>query len=76
VLWGVDPLPIPGSEDGIATFGTLARIALSPERPAASLKRGLREAATPLSRYGAYTSALKFVTDQVRWRLHARGARR
>jgi hypothetical protein len=76
VLWGVDPLPIPRSEDGIAAFGTLAQIALSPERPAASLKRGLRDPATPISRYGAYTSALKFVSDQVRWRLRASGARR
>ena len=68
-LAGSDPLPLPGWPQAIGSFGSTLNVALEPSTPSASLKRALRDPATPLESFGKLASPLRFLVDQTRLRL-------
>jgi hypothetical protein len=70
VLAGSDALPLPGWPGGVAKLASLIDVDLSPDTPAASLKRALRDPETSLGRMGQLASPIRFVLDQTRLRLH------
>lgn len=72
VLRGTDPLPLAGHWRRIGRFGCVADIALSTPRPAADLRRALRDPAVPLVSFGRLQHPAAFLHDQIR--LHLSGA--
>lgn len=74
VLPGSDPLPIDGAEAAIGSFGCLLNCELPPDRPAAALRRALRDPAIELVRFGRLASPFRFAVDQARLRVSTKEA--
>lgn len=74
VLPGSDPLPIDGAEAAIGSFGCLLNCELPPDRPAAALRRALRDPTVELVRFGRLASPLRFAVDQARLRVGTKAA--
>lgn len=74
VLPGSDPLPLNGSAQNIGCYGALMQARLSSQTPAAELKKLIRNRRTPLQRFGETSPALRFISDQLRLRLHTQTA--
>jgi hypothetical protein len=70
VLSGSDPLPLPGWPAGLAKLASLIDVDLSFDKPAASLKRALRDPAMSIGRTGRLAGPIRFILDQTRLRLH------
>jgi hypothetical protein len=68
-LAGSDPLPLPGWPQAIGSFGSAMRMVLEASTPSASLKRALRDPATPLEPFGSLANPFRFLVDQTRLRL-------
>jgi hypothetical protein len=67
VLAGTDPLPLPGHEARVASYGVIFAEPVDLERPVAWLTTRLGSGAPP-RRYGAGRSLVAFLSDQVRLR--------
>jgi len=77
LLRGSDPLPLPGEEERVGSFGSALPVALSERTPAADLKRYLSDEAMPPVPYGKPAGAWHFLSTQLRLRLggqHGGGA--
>lgn len=74
VLPGSDPLPLSGSAQTIGCFGAMMQARLSSQTPAAELKNLMRNRRTPLQRFGETSPAIRFISDQLRLRLHTHTA--
>ena len=74
VLAGSDPLPIAGSAACVGRYGSRVACSLPERYPLRSLKRFLRQADTPIERYGKLASTARFLFDQGRLRLVRRRA--
>jgi hypothetical protein len=77
LLRGSDPLPLPGEEERVGSFGSALPVALSERTPAADLKRYLLDGATAPVPYGKPAGAWHFLSAQLRLRLgrrHGKGA--
>src|SRR5690606_7800616 len=66
-LAGSDPLPLPGRERKIGSYGSSLQAHISEERPGADLIAALRTA--PLEPFGAPESPMGFLRDQLELRL-------
>ncbi len=76
VLPGSDPLPLPGEERRVGSYGFVLRGAFDEHRPAASLRRLVPAAAGQPPSYGRRTGLLGFAAAQVGLRAgHGGGAR-
>jgi hypothetical protein len=71
VLSGSDPLPIPGDERRVGSFGFAVETALDDAHPAADLLRALR-AGLPVRRFGGPLPPRDFVVSQLALRLRPR----
>lgn len=69
LLRGSDPLPLPGEEERVGSFGSALPVSLSARTPAADLKRYLSEAAVAPVPYGRPAGPLHFLSTQLRLRL-------
>lgn len=74
VLPGSDPLPIEGADSAIGSFGCLLDCDLPPDRPAAALRRALRDPAAELVRFGRLANPFRFAIDQARLRVSTKVA--
>jgi hypothetical protein len=73
VLPGSDPLPIPGQERRVASFGFVLDGPVDADRPAESLKAGLRGLAASPRAYGRATGLAPFVRNQIFMQLRKHG---
>lgn len=73
LLRGSDPLPLPGEEERVGSFGSIVPVALSKSNPAADLKRYLSDEAAAPAPYGKPAGAWHFLSAQLRLRLGRRG---
>jgi hypothetical protein len=64
VLPGSDPLPLPGEEARVGSYGFAADVALDPSRPAAALLALLRSGA-PFAAFGRRERLIRFVGNQL-----------
>jgi hypothetical protein len=71
-LPGTDPLPFPGERDRAGSYGFWCEGALDAERPAASLKRIVRDPRATLHPYGRRETPLRFVRNQIAMQLRKR----
>jgi hypothetical protein len=69
VLRGTDPLPLPGQWQQIGRFGSVIPVMPGQARPAADLRRALRDPAVRLPPYGPHERLGRFVLGQMRLRL-------
>jgi hypothetical protein len=68
VLRGTDPLPLPGHCGRIGSFASVLAIMLSLDRPAADLRRALRDVSVSLEQRGRLQRPARFALDQLRLR--------
>ena len=68
VLPGTDPLPIPGEQRRIGTFGFRMTAALDQRRPMATFVRALRDPRTSITPFGRLSSPLACLSAQIRLR--------
>lgn len=73
VLSGSDPLPVPGDEQRIGSFGFATRAMLDDARPAADLLRGL-QGGLPVRRFGGLLPLRDFLVAQLTLRFRPRTA--
>jgi hypothetical protein len=69
LLRGSDPLPLPGEEERVGSFGSALPVSLSARTPAADLRRYLSEEAAAAVPYGKPAGILHFLSTQLRLRL-------
>lgn len=72
VLPGSDPLPLPEHATRAGSFGLLMREGVEERRPAAALRRWLREISAQPPVFGGCQSLARFCRDQVALRLRRR----
>jgi hypothetical protein len=72
VLPGSDPLPLPGEEARVGSYGFVVDVALDPLRPAAALLALLRSG-TPFSAFGRRERLTRFVGNQLALRRRSSG---
>jgi hypothetical protein len=70
LLPGSDPLPLPGEERRVGTYGALIEGDCSDETPAADLKRLLTDASRPITPFGHRPGAWQFFRTQLALRLN------
>jgi len=66
VLSGSDPLPFPGEEKRVGSFGIALTGSLDTERPARDLQRKVLDPSTVLHQFGSAERPLRFVRNQLK----------
>ncbi|MGW8195194.1 MAG: hypothetical protein ACWGOX_13115 [Desulforhopalus sp.] len=70
ILSGSDPLPLPGEERRVGSFGGCLEGRCSGATPAGSLREGLLDPAVKVTGYGRQLPAMTFFRGQIGLRLH------
>lgn len=69
VVRGTDPLPLPGQWQQVGRFGSIVPLMPGVDRPAADLRRALRDRAVVLRPFGPHERFSRFLLGQARLRL-------
>ena len=69
LLSGTDPLPLPGEERRIGTFGSIIHGSIDSLKPVKTLKAILSDPETEITDYGDLQSSLSFLKQQVALRM-------
>lgn len=74
LLPGSDPLPLPGEESKVGTYGALSRWPAGLQSPSEALRHMLLSPELPLEPFGALETLPRFVRNQVRLRQRGAGS--
>ena len=66
IMGGSDPLPLPGEESWLGTYGFHVTTSFDPSRPAASLRRILQDGSTDIAPMGHRNGTLPFISRWIR----------
>ncbi len=69
LLSGTDPLPLPGEETRVGSFGSIIQGSIDPQKPFATLKKLLARPETEITGYGNLQSPTSFIKQQVALRM-------
>jgi hypothetical protein len=76
ILGGTDPLPVPGEEKRVGSFGISLPLVLSAGRPWHDLRACLAGREDSIAAYGRHESPSAFLLSQLRLRFRAGGSKR
>jgi len=65
ILSGTDPLPIPGDETRVGTFGVYVEEELKPSAPASRIRALVKDGGRSFGQYGTLMNVLRFVKNQL-----------